>query len=244
MRINQYISSFVFLNALATYAGEGTQADSASLTRDPTEKSFWVMRIKVPVGSDYFIKTSNNTQQIDDNIENPDDLTAFGYTAAVVPFDKKLDTNLDDDEKKVTTEYHVVAQMTWNATNATEIGGRGFWVGRGKDQKLLQDLEKVSVVSFERIALTPFQYIVKPRDWPMGDVTLWLGPDLSFVKTHNPCGSLNPEWLQCSGRGKGPEASNDWNGAYFREPKIAVHYPKGCAAKVAEDAEAAKATQL
>jgi len=154
MRINLYVSSFVFLNALAAYAGEGTAADSASLTRDKTEKGFWVMRIKVPVGSDYFIKTSNTTQQIDDDIENPDDFTAFGDTAAVVPFDERLDTTLDDDEKKVTTEYHVVAQMTWNATNATTIGGRGFWVGRGKDQKLLQDLEKVSVVSFERIALT------------------------------------------------------------------------------------------
>jgi hypothetical protein len=129
MRINQYISSFVFLHALAARAGEATEADKV-------EKDSWVMRIQVPVGSDYFIKTSNTTQQIDDEKD-----TVLENMAAIVPDQNKI---LDDGQDGITTLYHVVAKMTWDATNATEIGGRGFWVGRGGDQKLLQDLEKVS----------------------------------------------------------------------------------------------------
>jgi hypothetical protein len=229
MRINQYISSFVLLHALAARAGEATEADKV-------EKDSWVMRIQVPVGSDYFIKTSNTTQQIDDEKD-----TVLENMAAIVPDQNKI---LDDGQDGVTTLYHVVAKMAWDATNATEIGGRGFWVGRGGDQKLLQDLEKVSLVSFERIALTPFQYIVKPRDWPMGDVTLWLGPDLSYAKAHNSCDSLDPGWLQCLGRGKGVEAKNDWSGAYFREPKIAAADPQNCAARSSAAAKMAGPTHL
>ena len=231
MRINQYISSFVFLHALAARAGEGTEADKV-------EKDSWVMRIQVPVGSDYFIKTSNSTQQIDDEKDKSVDATIF---AGMVPDQNKI---LDDGQDGVAAYYHVVAQMTWDATNSTEIGGRGFWVGRGKDQKLLQDLEKVSLVSSEKIALTPFQYIVKPRDWPTGNITLWLGPDLSYVKAHNSCDSLDPGWLQCLGRGKGVEAKNDWNGAYFREPKIAAADPQNCAARSSAAAKMAGPTHL
>jgi hypothetical protein len=215
MRINQYISSFVFVHALAARAGEGAEPDKV-------EKDSWVMSILVPVDSDYFIKTSNSKQQIDDG-----EADGMGWD------DKRVEVVPDQEQgqEKITTKYHVIAQMAWDATNATEPGGRGFWVGRGGDQKLLQDLEKVSLIFFERIALTPFQYIVKPRDWLKGDVTLWLGPDLSYAKALNSCDSLDPGWLQCLGRGKGVEAKNDWNGAYFREPKIAAPDPKDCAAR-------------
>jgi hypothetical protein len=75
MRINQYISSLVFLHAPAARAGEKAEADKV-------EKDSWVMRIQVPVGSDYFIKTSNTTQQIDDEKDKSDDAIIF---AAMVP---------------------------------------------------------------------------------------------------------------------------------------------------------------
>ena len=143
MRINQYLASFVLLHALVACAGEGTDVDPASLTLHATEKKPWSMRISVPVGSDFFIKTSNDTGVLDDVKANPDDPTAFGNTAKRIP-----------KKKKIKTKYHVVAQMDWTASGAddTTIGGRGFWVGKGSDTSVhVNELEKVGISIFVNI---------------------------------------------------------------------------------------------
>ena len=143
MRINQHLASFVLLHALVACAGEGTDVDPASLTLHATEKKPWSMRISVPVGSDFFIKTFNDTGVLDDVKANPDDPTAFGNTAKRIP-----------KKKKIKTKYHVVAQMDWTASGAddTTIGGRGFWVGKGGDTSVpVNELEKVGISIFVNI---------------------------------------------------------------------------------------------
>jgi hypothetical protein len=131
MRINQYIFTPLLLQALVVWAGEGTEANPASLTLHATEMKPWSLRIRIPVGSDYFIKTSG----IDGDInfkENPDDIGfGFGDTAAMIT-----------GQKKIKTEYHVVAQMDLDASKEDW----NFWVGRGENTDApVEELQKVSV---------------------------------------------------------------------------------------------------
>jgi len=131
MRINQYISSCVLLHALVARAGEGTEADPASLTLNATEAKPWSMRIRIPVGTDYFIKTVDMDGAIEYK-DDPDDLTVFGDTAAIIT-----------GQTKIKTKYHVVAQMDMEVPKQP----RTFWVGRGENTDApVEELQKVSVV--------------------------------------------------------------------------------------------------
>lgn len=127
MRVNQYISSFILLHTLGTYADEDTGVDSIT---------DWIMRINFPVGSDYFIKYTNEEKLIQNGKEDPDSPAEFGNTAKKIAMKDPPDTL-----------YHVVAQMDWakRAPGVAEIDERQFWVGKGSNHSApVEEMQKVS----------------------------------------------------------------------------------------------------
>lgn len=57
--------------------------------------------------------------------------------------------------------------------------------------------------------------MIQLRRWPKNDIHLWLGPDYSYVKGMDDCGTINSDWLA---HPTGEDDTDDWSDAYFKKP--------------------------